>query len=120
MFSLHHVQVAMPPGGEGEARVFYHEIVGLAEVEKPDSLKPRGGVWFKLGDRELHLGVEDPFRPAAKAHPGIHCRDLDALAARLEAAGAPLEWDDRLPGYRRFYTQDPFGNRLEFLTERDA
>ena len=114
---LDHVQVAAPAGCEAQARAFYGELLGLPEVEKPEPLRASGGAWFALGDQQLHVGVEDPFAPAAKAHPALSVDDeeLDGLAARLEAAGAPVIWDDRLPGARRFYTADPFGNRLELL-----
>ena len=114
---LDHVQVAAPPGCEAPARAFYGELLGLPEVEKPESMRASGGAWFALGAQQLHVGVEDPFAPAAKAHPGLSVTDeeLDALAERLEAAGAPVTWDDRKPGVRRFYTADPFGNRLELL-----
>jgi catechol 2,3-dioxygenase-like lactoylglutathione lyase family enzyme len=110
---LDHVQVAAPPGCEAEARRFYGELLGLAEVEKPEALRGRGGVWFE----PLHVGVEEPFAPARKAHPALRvsAAELDALAARLAAAGAPVEWDDAVPGVRRFYTADPWGNRLELL-----
>jgi catechol 2,3-dioxygenase-like lactoylglutathione lyase family enzyme len=110
--TLDHVQVAMPPGGEEAARRFYAGLLGLAEIAKPDALQASGGVWFEPG---LHLGVESSFRPARKAHPGLRVADLDGVAARLQAAGADLEWDERRPGVRRFYTHDPFGNRLELL-----
>ena len=110
--ALDHVQVAMPAGGEEAARRFYAGVLGLAEVAKPGPLQTTGGVWFEPG---LHLGVEAEFRPARKAHPGLRMADLDAAAARLEAAGAGVEWDTRRPGVRRFYTHDPFGNRLELL-----
>jgi len=114
---LDHVQVAAPPGCEAPARAFYGELLGLPEVEKPESMRASGGAWFALGAQQLHVGVEDPFAPAAKAHPGLSVTDeeLDALAERLEAAGAPVTWDDRMPGARRFYAADPFGNRLELL-----
>ncbi len=114
---LDHVQLAAPPGCEEHARAFYGGLLGLPEVEKPEPMRASGGAWFALGDRQLHIGVEDPFAPATKAHPGLSVAEaeLDALAARLEAAGAPVTWDDRLPGVRRFYTADPFGNRLELL-----
>ncbi len=80
-------------------------------------MRATGGAWFALGAQQLHVGVEDPFAPATKAHPGLAVGDaeLGRLAARLQAAGAPVTWDDRLPGVRRFYTEDPFGNRLELL-----
>ena len=114
---LDHVQLAAPPGCEEQARAFYGGLLGLPEVEKPEPLRASGGAWFALGDRQLHVGVEDPFAPASKAHPGLSVgeAELNALAARLEAAGAPVTWDDRLPGVRRFYTADPFGNRIELL-----
>jgi catechol 2,3-dioxygenase-like lactoylglutathione lyase family enzyme len=110
--TLDHVQVAMPPGGEEAARRFYAGLLGLAEIRKPEALEANGGVWFEPG---VHLGVEASFWPARKAHPGLRMADLDGVAARLEAAGADVEWDERLPGVRRFYTHDPFGNRLELL-----
>jgi len=105
------VQVAAPPGCEAAARAFYGGLIGLAEVEKPDSLRGRGGVWFE----QLHIGVEEDFRPARKAHPALRVENLDELAARLAEGGACVEWDAALPGTRRFYTSDPWGNRLELL-----
>lgn len=108
---LDHVQVAAPPGCEAAARAFYGELLGLEEVEKPASLKGRGGVWFQ----QLHVGVEEDFRPARKAHPALRVSDIDALATRLTTAGKRIEWDDALPGIRRFYTSDPWGNRVELL-----
>ncbi len=112
--ALDHVQVAMPPGGEDAARRFYAGLLGLAEIGKPEALEANGGVWFEPG---VHLGVEASFSPARKAHPGLRTADLDGVAARLEAAGADVEWDERRPGVRRFYTHDPFGNRLELLAD---
>jgi len=114
---LDHVQVAAPPGCEEQARAFYGGLLGLPELEKPGPMRASGGAWFALGGAQLHVGVEDPFTPATKAHPGLSVgeAELDALAARLAAAGAPVTWDDRLPGVRRYYTADPFGNRLELL-----
>jgi ubiquinone/menaquinone biosynthesis C-methylase UbiE len=105
----------MPRGEEEHAHAFYGGIVGLTEVEKPTSLAARGGVWFACGTQTLHLGVEEPFAPQRKAHPALLVRDLAALRSRLEAAGVPVLADEALPGYERFYTSDPFGNRLEFL-----
>jgi catechol 2,3-dioxygenase-like lactoylglutathione lyase family enzyme len=108
---LDHVQVAAPPGCEDDARAFYRDLLGLTEVEKPEPLRGRGGVWFE----QLHVGVEDDFAPARKAHPALRVEDIDALAERLAAAGRQVDWDDALPGVRRFYTADPWGNRVEIL-----
>jgi catechol 2,3-dioxygenase-like lactoylglutathione lyase family enzyme len=113
---LDHVQLAAPPGCEEAARRFFGELLGLEEVEKPTELRPRGGVWFALGAQQLHVGVEDPYVPARKAHPALVVRDVDALAARLSAAGMVVEWDDSVPGLRRFYTADPWGNRIELVS----
>jgi catechol 2,3-dioxygenase-like lactoylglutathione lyase family enzyme len=114
--ALDHVQVAMPAGGERDARGFYSDLLGLDELEKPAALAARGGAWFALPDgRQLHLGVEDPFRPSRKAHPAFVASSLDVLAGRIEAGGLPVRWDEELAPRRRFYGEDPFGNRLEFL-----
>jgi catechol 2,3-dioxygenase-like lactoylglutathione lyase family enzyme len=110
---LDHVQVAAPPGCEAEARRFYGALLGLAEVEKPEPLRARGGAWFALGAQQLHVGVEDDFAPARKAHPALLVSDLEALADRLLGAGVEVTWDTSLPGVRRFYAEDPWGNRLE-------
>jgi catechol 2,3-dioxygenase-like lactoylglutathione lyase family enzyme len=111
---IDHVQVAAPPGCEPAARAFYGELLGLPELEKPEALAPRGGCWFQAGAQELHVGVEDPFTPARKAHPSFVVTDLDAVAAKLTATGHPVTYDDLIPGVKRFETADPFGNRLEF------
>jgi catechol 2,3-dioxygenase-like lactoylglutathione lyase family enzyme len=110
---LDHVQVAAPPGCEAEARRFYGELLGLTEVEKPEVLRGRGGVWFG----PLHVGVEEPFTPARKAHPALRVAagELDALAARLAAAGCTVEWNEEITNVRRFFTFDPWGNRVELL-----
>ena len=105
------MQVAAPPGCEDAARAFYGDLLGLVEVDKPEPLWSRGGVWFE----QLHVGVEQDFAPARKAHPALRVEDLDGVAERLRAAGARLQWDDALPGVRRFYTADPWGNRIELL-----
>jgi transcriptional regulator len=112
---LHHVQLAIPPDSEDECRRFWGAVLGMAELEKPPVLAARGGCWFRGGGLEVHLGVEDDFVPARKAHPGILVSGLDSLASRLAAAGIEIRWDGEFPGHRRFYADDPFGNRLEFL-----
>jgi catechol 2,3-dioxygenase-like lactoylglutathione lyase family enzyme len=114
---IDHVQIAAPAGCESEARQFFGEVLGLSELGKPESLKARGGVWFDLGDQQLHVGVQEPFSPARKAHPALRVRagQLDELAERLRATGAKVIWDEELPGIRRLYTADPWGNRLELL-----
>jgi catechol 2,3-dioxygenase-like lactoylglutathione lyase family enzyme len=119
---LDHVQVAAPPGCEDKARRFYGEMLGLVEVDRPAALAPRGGVWFALGSgAQLHVGVVEDFVPAVKAHPGFRIETparLEMLGRRLGAVGAPVVWDSELPGVRRFFTADPFGNRLELLAVR--
>jgi catechol 2,3-dioxygenase-like lactoylglutathione lyase family enzyme len=119
---IHHVQIACPRGSETVLRHFYQGLLGLTEKPKPAPLAVRGGCWFTGYGIELHLGVEDDFRPARKAHPGLlwPAQDLTALAARLEAAGYPVTWSDELPGMRRFHSEDPHGNRLEFLAPAEA
>jgi catechol 2,3-dioxygenase-like lactoylglutathione lyase family enzyme len=114
---IDHVQLAGPPGCEAEARRFFGELLGLAEISKPPALAARGGVWFTAGAQQLHVGVERQFAPARKAHPALAVDPsaLDDLAARLADAGAPVEWDDELVPRRRFYTADPWGNRIELL-----
>lgn len=112
---LHHMQLAMPRGEEEAARAFFAGVLGMTEVEKPPALAARGGAWFRGGKLELHLGVEDDFRPSRKSHPGILVTDLGALGNRLTEAGHDVRWDDDFPGFRRFHASDPFGNRLEFL-----
>jgi len=116
--TLDHVQVAMPPGGEDAARAFYRDLLGLAELPKPAELGHRGGCWFALGDRQLHLGVEADFRPARKAHVALAVSDLGALRERLGAAGVVVRDDVPLDDRRRFFADDPFGNRTEFLERR--
>ena len=112
---LHHVQVSCPAGSEDALRAFYGGVLGMTEVAKPPVLAARGGVWFRSGGVELHCGVEADFRPARKAHPGIVVADIEALAARLAAAGLAPTFDEAIPGVRRFFTADPLGNRLEFI-----
>lgn len=117
---VHHVQLACPAGSEERSRWFYGAVLGLAEVPKPPSLAARGGAWFRGPGVELHLGVEDGFRPARKAHPGLLVSDLSGLATRLESYGCEVRWDADFPGYRRCYVDDPHGNRLELLEPLDG
>jgi catechol 2,3-dioxygenase-like lactoylglutathione lyase family enzyme len=114
---LDHVQVAAPAGCELQARRFYGELLGLDELDKPEPLRARGGAWFKLGDQQLHVGVAEPFSPARKAHPALLVRGagIESLARRLADGGAEVTWDESLPGVRRFFAWDPWGNRIEFV-----
>ena len=111
---LHHVQVSCPAGSEDLLRVFYGQVLGMDELSKPPVLAARGGAWFRAGSCEIHCGVEESFTPARKAHPGIAVSDVDALAQAVADSGAPVRWDDNMPAVRRFHTEDPVGNRLEF------
>jgi catechol 2,3-dioxygenase-like lactoylglutathione lyase family enzyme len=112
---LHHVQLAIPVGGEQASRDFWGGALGMTEVAKPPVLAARGGCWFRRGGLEVHLGTETSFVPAKKAHPGVLVSDLAALANRLAEHEIEVTWDGDFPGYERFYVNDPFGNRLEFL-----
>jgi len=117
---LDHVQVAAPPGCEDDARRFYGERLGLEEIAKPSALRARGGVWFRAGPHELHVGVTDDFSPAPKAHPALRVTSaaaLGRLAASLIAEGVDVTWADasEIPGATRFYVHDPWGNRLELI-----
>jgi catechol 2,3-dioxygenase-like lactoylglutathione lyase family enzyme len=117
---LHHVQVAAPPGCEDAARAFYGELLGLAEIDKPPLLAVRGGCWFAAGAGELHIGVAEPFLPAAKAHPALLVGSTEALAElanSLTASGVEVRWADaaEIPGQHRFHVSDPWGNRLELV-----
>ena len=110
-----HVQVAIPRGSEDLARAFYGGVLGMTEVAKPPALAARGGCWFTAGSAVLHLGVEEPFAPARKAHPAFLVASLEAVRAALGAAGHEcVDSSDEIPGVRRFHAFDPFGNRLEF------
>jgi predicted enzyme related to lactoylglutathione lyase len=114
---IHHVQIACPEGAEGPMRAFYTGVLGWTELPKPPLLAARGGCWFAVpGGGELHVGVEADFRPARKAHPAFVV-DIDAVAAAVAGSGAGVRWADpaEIPGRRRFHTDDPVGNRVEFL-----
>lgn len=112
---IDHIQIAMPPAGEDKARSFYGGVLGLPEVPKPSNLAKRGGVWFQRDDLKLHLGVEQEFRPARKAHPAFLVEGLDQLVERCQAAGYDVSADEPLAGYERVYVADPFGNRIELM-----
>ena len=109
-----HVQLAILSGGEEQARAFYGQLLGMPEIAKPNSLSSRGGCWFRAGDQEIHLGIE-PEVGRFRRHPALLTDGLDAIRSALTSAGYVIEEDEQIPGYRRFYTRDPFGNRLEFL-----
>jgi catechol 2,3-dioxygenase-like lactoylglutathione lyase family enzyme len=112
---IDHVQLAMPPGKESEARAFYECVLGIPEVPKPHNLAKRGGCWFVRGSTKIHLGVETDFRAARKAHPALLVEDLPAFKSLLEAAGYAFKTDEPLEGYDRIYVEDPFGNRIELI-----
>lgn len=115
LVAIDHVQLAMPRGKEQVAQQFYEGLLGLSRQEKPPVLAARGGCWFSNGSVVLHLGVEDDFRPARKAHPAVLVDDLDQMADQLRSAGHQVRFDEELPGVRRFYVDDPFGNRIELI-----
>jgi catechol 2,3-dioxygenase-like lactoylglutathione lyase family enzyme len=115
---IEHIQIAAPKGCESAAREFYGSLLGLAEIEKPASLGGRGGCWFQCGDQQLHIGVESAFQPAKKAHPAFAVVNLDKLREFLITHAVKISDDDSLPGTRRFFAEDPWGNRLKFLEQK--
>jgi catechol 2,3-dioxygenase-like lactoylglutathione lyase family enzyme len=112
---IDHVQLAAPKGCESAARDFFGGILGLLEIEKPLELKSRGGVWFELNDFQIHIGVEENFVPAKKAHPAFEVENLDDLKTILTQNKVSYTEDNNIPGAKRIHIMDPFGNRLEFL-----
>lgn len=112
---IDHIQLAAPAGAEDAARAFFVDLLGMEEEPKPPALRARGGCWFRSGDCSVHVGIDPSFAPQRKAHPAFMVDDLGGVAELLEAAGHVVAWDDRVPGTTRFYTEDPFGNRLEFV-----
>lgn len=114
---IDHIQLAILAKTEDTHRAFWVALLGFTELEKPDALKPRGGAWFASDDVEVHLGVDHDFTPAKKAHPAFRVAGLDVLADRLAKAGSPVRFDDAINGRRRFFTEDPAGNRIEFIGE---
>lgn len=119
--SVDHVQLAMPRGEEQSARDFYAGLLGLVEIPKPADLAARGGVWFRCGELQVHLGVEDPFRPAKKAHPAFVVDDLAAFVKLLRGSSLPAPTQvERIAGGARIFTEDPFGNRIELIQTGDV
>jgi len=114
-FAIDHVQIAIPEGGEDLGRNFFGDLLELEEIPKPAGLQGRGGCWFDLGGAQLHLGVEADFRPARKAHVAFRTDRLDELRRRLGDAGYHVRDDQPVDGRARFFTDDPFGNRIEFV-----
>jgi hypothetical protein len=118
---IDHVQLAAPPGCEVEARRFFGELLGLRELPKPAALAARGGAWFECGVQQIHIGVEKDFRAAKKAHPALRLCDEDALnelRIRLQTAGIVVREDEDVQDTARFFADDPWGNRLEFVAAR--
>lgn len=114
---LDHVQLAAPAGSEEKARQFFKDLLGMTEIPKPEKLKVRGGVWFQCGAQFLHIGIEAAFVPAKKAHPAFIVQNIEALIQRLKENHVPIRMDDEIPHLIRFFAEDPFGNRLEFMEE---
>jgi hypothetical protein len=114
IWTIDHIQLAIPKGGEPLARRFWIDCLGMTEIPKPEALAGRGGLWLRMGTVDLHLGVQDPFHPATKAHPCFAVPDLDQMADALRAAGHAVTIDTLLVDRPRIFTADPFGNRLEF------
>jgi catechol 2,3-dioxygenase-like lactoylglutathione lyase family enzyme len=114
--AIDHVQLAMPVGGEETARRFYVDVLGMTELPKPHELAKRGGCWFESGNVQIHLGVENDFRPAKKAHPALRCPSYAVLLAHLRGAGILVHEADDIPGVRRCHIHDPFGNRIELVS----
>ncbi len=112
---IEHVQLAMPPGEENAAVDFYDGLLGIDHVPKPAHLALRGGCWFERGSLKVHLGVDQNFRPAKKAHPALLVSDLGELVDALRSAGVKIVGDEPLEGYDRVYVYDPFGNRIELM-----
>ena len=112
---IDHIQIAAPPGSEEKARVFYGKLLGMIEIEKPENLKARGGCWFQCGAQEVHIGIQPEFLPSRKAHPGFTVVNLSALKSQLQDAEYVISEEPPITGRGRFFTHDPFGNRIEFL-----
>ena len=115
IIGIDHVQLAMPRGEEMQARSFYGDVLGLIEIPKPAELLGHGGVWFLCGSVQLHLGVEEEFRPAKKAHPALFVTQFEDSIAAMRDAGFKMTDDTSLPNVRRAFISDPFGNRIELV-----
>ncbi len=116
MIGIDHIQIAAPPGSEDLAREFYGELLAMEEIPKPTNLKARGGCWFRCGSQEVHIGIQQDFFAAKKAHPGFTVNGLLKLKLQLQQAGFIIEEEQPIEGRSRFFTHDPFGNRIEFLS----
>jgi len=117
-WQLDHVQLAIPAGAEERCDAFYVGLLGFTVLDKPPALAARGGRWYRRDGAELHLGVENDFRPARKAHPALAVLDYDRLVARCVAAGVDVRVNDEIPGTVRCHVDDPVGNRLELIDAR--
>lgn len=117
---IDHIQLAAPAGCEAQARYFFIDILGWEEIDKPEPLKGRGGVWFRCGSHQVHIGVQEPFHPAEKAHPAFEVVGLESLKLHIEGYGITIIEDEAgsIEGVDRFFMKDPFGNRIEFLEYR--
>lgn len=115
ILQIDHVQLAAPKDSEDRARHFFGDILGLKEIEKPKILKKRGGVWFSIGNQQIHIGIEEPFTPAKKAHPAFEIEQIEALKRHLTDNKIDYQVDHLLPGANRIFLHDPFGNRIELL-----
>lgn len=113
--SIDHIQLAAPKGSEPIAKQFFGELLGFQEIVKPENLRKRGGVWFQFGNYQIHIGIEEPFIPAKKAHPAFEIENIEALKTHLTNNKVPFIVDEDLPGANRIYIHDPFGNRIEIL-----
>jgi catechol 2,3-dioxygenase-like lactoylglutathione lyase family enzyme len=116
VLALDHIQLAAPPGCEEAARRFFGELLGLEEIPKPEAIRARGGVWYRVGEHELHIGVDQSFAPARKAHPAFRSDGYDEVRERLLAGGIEVADDAAIPGVRRCFVADPWGNRIELIS----
>ncbi|MDT4967279.1 MAG: hypothetical protein QOJ64_2016 [Acidobacteriota bacterium] len=111
---LNHVQICIPPGDEDKARDFYGGLLGLEEIEKPEALKPNGGLWFAIADIQLHIGAEEPVAKS-KRHPAFEVEGLEQIRAYLSENGVKIKEETRVPGMNRISFFDPFDNRIELM-----